>query len=357
MNSHILIPAFEPSAQLVPLVEQLSAQSQAPIVIVDDGSGPSFAPIFERAAAIPRVRVLRHAVNLGKGAALKTGINACLCDDPAALIVTADADGQHLAEDILRVAQTGLAHPQALLLGARSFDGEVPLRSRLGNRLTRHVLRLVLGYALDDTQTGLRAIPPSLSPRLLTLTSRGYEFELDMLIACKRFGIPIRETPIRTVYLDGNASSHFNPLLDSMRIYFTLIRFTLSSVVTALIDNLAFVALFAGLASILPSRPAVLLSQLGGRGIAMAFNYTVGKRLVFASAQRHVQAFPRYLLLVVAAGVVSFMMITYLSEVLGLGVVPAKMLSEGLLFVPSFVIQRDLVFRNPARDELVDPAR
>src|SRR6185369_8570471 len=167
------------------------------------------------------------AVNLGKGAALKTGINHALCTFPGLTgIVTADADGQHHPEDIRRVAETQREHPDALVMGARTFDADVPLRSRFGNILTRRLMQTLIGTKLQDTQTGLRGIPVGLAERLLLVEARGYEFELEMLIAARQAGVPVVEVPIRTIYEPGNKSSHFNPLTDSMKIYFVLLRFT-----------------------------------------------------------------------------------------------------------------------------------
>ena len=79
------------------------------------------------------------------------------------------------------------------------------------------LMRLIVGQKLTDTQTGLRGIPAPLVPCLLKLPSSGYEFELDMLIACKHQSVGIVEQPIRTIYLEGNKSSHFRPVADSMR--------------------------------------------------------------------------------------------------------------------------------------------
>ena len=87
-------------------------------------------------------------------------------------------------------------------------------------------MRWIIGQRISDTQTGLRGIPLAMIPRLLVIPHHGYEFELEMLLVCKYEGIRIRETGIQTIYLDGNRSSHFNPLLDSFRIYFVLLRFT-----------------------------------------------------------------------------------------------------------------------------------
>ena len=79
-------------------------------------------------------------------------------------MVTADADGQHAPEDILNVARAAAAHPGALVMGARQFSEQVPLRSRLGNNATKIVMRIVAGQRLSDTQTGLRGIPARLLP-------------------------------------------------------------------------------------------------------------------------------------------------------------------------------------------------
>src|ERR1039457_5602939 len=176
----VLIPAYKPSAGLVDLVGDLSGRGMPAIVLVDDGSGPEFRAIFDRAAQFPGVRVLGAAVKLGKGAALKTGINHALCAFPGLTgIVTADADGQHHPEDIVRVAASLREHPEALVLGSRTFDTAVPLRSRFGNLLTRKLTATLIGARLRDTQTGLRGIPASLAARLLPIDSRGYEFRSE----------------------------------------------------------------------------------------------------------------------------------------------------------------------------------
>ena len=137
----VVIPAYRPSAGLVDLVRALSEQDAPAIVIVDDGSGPEYREVFSRAADFPKVQLLRHAVNLGKGAALKTAINHVLCTFPALTgIVTADADGQHHPDDIRNVAAALMEQPESLILGSRSFDRDVPLRSRFGNVATRGIM-------------------------------------------------------------------------------------------------------------------------------------------------------------------------------------------------------------------------
>ena len=333
----ILIPAYKPGESLPELVRALLDLGVRNIVVVDDGSGPEYRDIFRR-ASLPGVHLVEHAVNLGKGAALKTGVNFALVKCPACPgVVTADADGQHHPEDIVRVAARLAEHPEALVMGVRSFGDRVPLRSRLGNDVTRVLLRVVLGQNLADTQTGLRGIPAALIPHLLRLTSAGYEFELDMLIACKHQGCPVVQEPIRTIYLEGNKSSHFRPVFDSMRIYFLLFRFSVLSVLTAVLDNVVF-------AVTLPHTGNIGQSQIAGRFVAMVFNYLGARRVVFHSRQRHAVVLPKYIFLVIVNGVLSYALLQLIIRLLGLGAIPAKLTAEGLLFIANFAIQRDFVF-------------
>lgn len=221
-----LIPAYCPGPDLVRLVNGLARESVFDgVVVVDDGSGPHYTPVFQDIEATTPARVLRHPANLGKGAALKTGLAHALATTPRLMgVVTADADGQHRLADIRRVGEAFCTAPGKLALGVRDFVGDVPLRCRLGNLATRHVFRRVTGHLLRDTQTGLRGIPATLIRALLALPSNRYEFEMAMLLAATALGIPFLEQPIATLYAPGNGNSHFDPLVDSFRIYACLAR-------------------------------------------------------------------------------------------------------------------------------------
>ena len=341
VNLAVLIPAFRPGRALVDFVEIIAQQSYAAIVIVNDGSEPEYDPCFEAVARVPQVHVLRHYVNVGKGAALKTGINFILCSLPDCVgVVTADADGQHHPDDACKVAETLLAQPDRLVLGVRRFGSDVPLRSRFGNRAMRVTFFLTTGQRLSDTQTGLRGIPRKMLPALLRLPSTGYEFELDMLLACKRQARPIQEVMIRTIYEKGNPTSHFNPLLDSLRISFVLLRFSFLSLATAIVDNIAFVLSFLVLSN-------VLYSQFTGRFVAVLFNYPLAHGAVFLSRERRSTTLPKYLLLVAASGAVSYVLMQFIHAHFSVGVVWAKLAAESALFMANFALQRHFVFSWP----------
>jgi glycosyltransferase involved in cell wall biosynthesis len=341
-----LIPAFKPENSL-PSVARALLDSKAvrAVIVVDDGSGPESGHVFEELSDMEGVHLLAHAVNRGKGAALKTGLNFASHHYPDCPgVVTADADGQHAPDDVAKVAQELQKHPHDIILGSRSFNGEVPLRSRFGNELTRYIFQAFSGQKLKDTQTGLRGIPTDLIPAFSALRPNGYDFELEMLLASKSLGRSLREVGIRTIYVDGNKTSHFKPLRDSLKIYAVFLRFTCVSLFSAIIDNALFLIAFALCGNI-------LLSQCCGRGSALLFNYFANKNAVFYSREKITTSMPRFLLIAAIWMIVSYSMIRIAVSFGGLDVMIAKIGVESLLFFLSFVAQKFFVFHVSAKRE------
>ena len=156
-----IIPAYMPDKKLTELVKEvLQLDFLEQIVIVDDASGKEFKNIFLELAQLPGVTVLHHAVNQGTGGATKTALNHILYEYPNVVgAVTFDADGQHLSKDVKNVVEAFNFNQENLVLGVRNFhDGKIkiPLRSKLGNRITEMLFAVLTGIRLKDTQTGLR---------------------------------------------------------------------------------------------------------------------------------------------------------------------------------------------------------
>ena len=341
-----VIPAYNPSAILLDTLSSLIPSGLCAIIVVDDGSDPTLRSVFDKAEKLESVHVLRHAVNLGKGAALKTAINHALWRFPEAVgAITADADGQHHPDDIVAVGRVLAANPNELILGVRQFRGGIPARSKFGNNLTRSMFRLLYGQDILDTQTGLRGIPAQLAKSLLKLDSNGYEFELDMLIVAKQLGISIRQEPIRTIYLEGNLSSHFNPILDSMRIYFVLLRFSAASLITALFDNTVFYLMLAWTGSALPA-------QVVSRFLALILNYNLNRKAVFFSSAKDRGVLLKYLLTVFVSGSLSYLLLVSMHNLLAMPLFQAKLAAESLLFLANFAFLRDFVFVRKQADSL-----
>lgn len=252
----VVIPAYEPDEKLIQVVNGFLTQEIAlPVVVVDDGSGEACAPVFSALEQTDGVTVLRHPHNRGKGAALKTAF-AYIADHYSADegILTVDADGQHLLPDCLKVCEAFRAQPDVLITGSRRFQGEVPLRSRFGNAVTRGVFHLTTGHRVYDTQTGLRAFSVSRVPQMLALHGDRYEYEIHQLLHCCTSDTGVYEVPIETVYINDNSSSHFDTLRDSIKIYKvifkflgpTFLKFMSTSFVSFLVDFFSFCILFYG---------------------------------------------------------------------------------------------------------------
>lgn len=311
------------------------------IIVVNDGSALNCAAIFDVIETIDSCSLLHHAVNLGKGRAIKTGLNYAMVHFPDACgVVTCDADGQHLIEDVVAVAKVVKNNPGSLVLGVREFDTNVPLRSRLGNVITRGVFFFLVGKYLTDTQTGLRGIPSCFMPSLLRLEGEGYEYEMNMLIATKTQGIAVIEEKISTIYIENNRSSNFNPLLDSMKIYFLLLRFSLSSLVASMLDIVLFSISYKLTSNIL------LSIFLGRYTIGPLVNFFVNRNYVFHHKERLNKSIFKYYLFATIMGICAFLLIKVVTEQLIVGVIAAKILVETFLFIISFTMQRDYIFSN-----------
>lgn len=340
MSIPILIPAFNPDENLIGVVEGLQKNGTTDIIVVDDGSNPDSKNILRRLSEYPGCHIYSHAVNLGKGRAIKSGLNYAVNKFPELKgVVTADADGQHLPGDIIRVRKELSANPDKLILGSRKFDCDIPFRSKLGNIITKKVFHLLTGIKISDTQTGLRGIPFAYIPECLRLDGEKYEYEINMLVSCSRNRISLKEIPIETVYLENNRSSHFNPVLDSIKIYFVLFRFLLSSLTTALIDFIVFI-ICTGLG--LKVLPSIILSRL----VAGNYNFIVNKKIVFRSDSGYASSFLKYWMLVILLGSISYFGISSLVNYLNFNVLLAKAIIESILFVVSFAVQRILVFNS-----------
>jgi len=340
----VLIPAYKPDERLNQLVDELKDVGFMDIIAVDDGGGAQYAPIFARLKE-QGVTVLTHEVNKGKGAALKTGLRYII-ETGSRGVITADADGQHAPSDIIKIADALVENPDSLVLGVRDKK-QMPPRSRVGNTLTCYVFGLMTGLWITDTQTGLRGLPAACLESFSQLEGDRYEYEQNMLLDVRHRRVPVKEVGIQTIYLDNNASSHFNALRDGLRIYGLLFRqigaFVGSSVISAVGDYVLFV-----LIGLICPEP-LLVSVVGARVCSSLVNYLINRTFVF-KAQRKFGSLVRYYALVVGIMLASYVGILALTQLY----VPrfiAKLIVDALLFVVSYNIQQKLGVSNSKNEE------
>ncbi|MFF1832171.1 GtrA family protein [Paenarthrobacter sp. NPDC058040] len=339
----ILIPAYEPDQQLISLVSNLrEADPWITIVVVDDGSGPTFQDTFD---AVTRLgcHVLGYAVNGGKGGALKSGFAFIAQRFPGHDVVCADGDGQHGVADILAVADRVRGVTASMVLGCRSFGGDVPARSKFGNTVTRWLFKLATGQSVPDTQTGLRAYRADMIPWLLTVRGQRYEYELNLLLEAKQAGYGIDTVEIATVYLDHNSGSHFRPVADSVRIYAPLLKFLGSSFSAFLVDTVMFLLLTA-------LTDSLLLAVVGARALSAAVNFMVNRSLVFEHGREKTlrSAITGYMALVLVLLTANYAIMWSLTS-LAVPELPAKLATELTLLGVSYAVQQRFLFAGRVR--------
>ena len=304
-NISVVLPSLDPDEKLTAVIDGLLEYGFSHIILVNDGSKPENLHFFTDAAqAHPEIQLLNHEVNRGKGAALKTAFSWFLKNRPDGLgVVTVDGDNQHHPADT-RACCEHMLETGHITLGCRDFSlPQVPARSRFGNRTTSFVFRLFCGIRLSDTQTGLRAFPRDTLEFLCGVAGDRFEYETNMLLEMKTAGLPFDEVKIRTVYIEENKSSHFNPLKDSWRIYKLILahffRYTLSSIASAVLD----IGLFSLFTMLFSSNLTGLALDAAATGLARLlsslFNFFLNKKLVFRSGVATGTAIFRYYALAV----------------------------------------------------------
>lgn len=335
---YILIPAYEPDIRLAELVYQLKRSCDYPIVVVNDGSAAEYEPLFDSVRE-QGCTVLRHSRNQGKGMALKTGFSYIRLLKEAEGVVCADCDGQHLPQDILQVASEVKRRPGCIVLGSRRFVGQVPLRSRFGNSLTRMVFAFSTGKTVHDTQTGLRGYSADMLDWLLGIPGERYEYEMIMLLEAASGGYGFREVGIDTVYLEENQSSHFHAIKDSYRVYVPILKFCATSLLSFALD-------FALLMILSALSGSLLTSVAGARAVSSVFNYSMNKVFVFGKRHSRVSAsLPKYFGLVLIILFFNYLLMAFFIQYIGIPLVWAKLMTETLLFLFSYWMQRVFVFK------------
>lgn len=344
----LIIPSYEPDEKLIKLLAGLRREGFENIVVVDDGSAEAYQHYFLQAKEEYKVFVIHHAVNMGKGRALKTAFHFILQEYPDAVgCITADSDGQHTPACIMACAEALLENPMALIMGCRCFDQEeVPARSEFGNKCTRIVMKYLAGVSVSDTQTGLRGISASFMKDLLSVKGDRFEFETNMLMETKSRKIPIVEIPIQTIYIEENKTSHFNPIKDSIRIYMIFGKFLFSSLSSSVVDLVLFsVFCYFFKGKQWGSITYITVSTVLARVLSATYNYSINYKVVFQSQSSLVKTLSRYVLLAVVQMGCSAFLVNALYPLFGGFEVFVKIPVDVLLFFLSFFIQREFVYR------------
>lgn len=348
-NLVLIVPTLEPNTAFIKVVCNYKKHFNK-IIVVDDGSGEEYRNIFKEISDMGIV-VLTHALNYGKGRALKTAFNYVLNNYKDVVgVITVDSDGQHLVKDALKCSDALINSENKLVLGSRNFDEDnVPLKSRIGNKLTRSLFKILCGISISDTQTGLRAIAINDIKTFLYTKGERFEYETNMLLDAKKYNIKFEEVPIETVYLNENKGTHFNPLRDSVEIYKVFIKYLFVSLSSFLVDILFFM-LFLNILSLFSDFSfimyKIIASTVCARIVSSLYNYLLNRKFVFEQHDSKSFIIKYYILVIIQMGI-SGLSVTLLSKVFSSKIIVLlKIIVDILIFIANYYIQREWVFND-----------
>lgn len=197
-NIFIVIPVYNEELVIAEVLSEIKNSGFHNIIVVDDGSTDK---TLEKAKEIEGVKVLRHKINRGKGAATKTGIEAAKLLG-AGIIVTMDGDGQHDPEDIQKLIQPILQKRCEVVLGTRLKNPEgMPYYKRLHNHIANAVVWYFFGLWVTDSQSGFRAYSQKAAELINTKADR-YDYDSEVIREIHNYKLTYEEIPIKVKYTE-----------------------------------------------------------------------------------------------------------------------------------------------------------
>lgn len=221
MKVFIVLPIYNEAKRISKVLEGIS-KFKLPVVLVDDGSDDS-TKLKLKGSKTQKLAVLTHKVNLGKGAALKTGCDYAFSKG-ADYVITMDSDGQHRSSDLGRFLDTIKSKKYDVILGSRNMGMGAPLDRFLGNKIASVLVGLMFGIYVSDLLCGFRALSKS-AYKKIRWDSLGYGVEVEMIIRLNKAKLTHCEVPVETVYYDNYKGVS---ILDGMAIFGNLFYWKLT---------------------------------------------------------------------------------------------------------------------------------
>ena len=207
------------------------------------------------------------------------------------------------------------------------------------------MFRAFVGIKITDTQSGLRAFGKEAMQMFLTTSGERYEYETNMLIACKEKEIEIAEVPIKTIYINNNELSHFHPFRDSILIYKLFLKYILSAVSSFFVDIVLFMLFMHILPNIeLGIFTTIVLASILARICSSAYNFAINAQVVFKNKGKN--SIVKYFTLVAIQMFISAFLVSEIFKVTNLNSTTLKIGVDLLIFIANFIIQREWVFKN-----------
>ncbi len=347
----VVIPAYEPPQKFIDYVNLLIEGGTDNVVVVNDGSNEKYRSVFDGIKAISKAVVLEYPKNQGKGYALKHAFSYVKENfDDTCIIVTADCDGQHSVKDVINLSKTASLNQDSLILGARDFSSpNVPKRSKFGNVNTRRAFNLLYGLKVTDTQTGLRAFSYKMLDKMLSISGKRFEYEMNMLIVLYKQNVNFIEVPIETIYEkkpdDVEKRSHFKTFSDSIKVWTVLLKninfYIIGSILSVIIEYAVYTSCIYFFFKGFEQTHQLSLSQITARILSSIVNFFINYKFVFQGKGK--STIVRYYTLWAFQLTAVTLITTYLN-IFSIPPVFFKMITDLLLAVISYRVQTVWVF-------------
>lgn len=326
----ILIPGFERAACLAMAVELLS--EGFPVVAVCEEGGAA------RAAGCA-------AVESPKGNELRAGLEYFfreMRELPG--VVVWEAEGGYAAEDVREMAAALGANPDRFAIADRAANPGLNLRARLVKSWAGRLLAVVHGRPVRDPWAGLRAIPTALVPAFLNLKGEGRGFAFNMVLNLQHKGVKALNVPVGAPYTPGEGRERGERVKDIFRILALPFRFISASLVATIADYAVFI-----LTDTVLLKGHWLIANTASRGAGAVVGYFLNRNLVFKRKNdtwsKELVAAAQFALLALFNYGVSSGLVFLQHDLLHIHEVIAKVLTDMLLFVISYTVQREIIFR------------
>jgi len=334
-----IIPAYNPGI-IVKEVVYKTLDYVDLVILVDDGCDAQHKYIFFDFEKHPKVKVLRHEENMGKGRALWTGFLASL-DFNYDYVITLDSDGQHLPEQV-EIFKKHIESSNKyfdFIIGEREIGKNMPWRSNIGNSITGGIFRFFWRSGILDTQSGFRALSNSFIKKIIYDIKPGrYETEMRILIKALRDGHNVGSVKISTVYFDNNKNSKFNPVSDSFKVLKQFLLFAILGFSDWVLDYSIFILLSLSFSVFF------LWAHITSKVISVIYYFYVNKYIVFNSYRHGLYEFLRYLLVVSFNILITSSLLYLLVSYFQFSQFMAKPLVDVLMFTANFFILKSFVY-------------
>ncbi len=341
MNYAVIISLYRQSRKTLRLCNELLELGADNIIVVNDGCKLSNNYVNDLKSF--GCHIVNHKNNKGKGASIKSGMKYAM-DNLYNIkgFVTVDADGQHKADDVMKICRAMDLRPDNLILGCRDFKkSKAPFKLRFGNKLSSFYFSVITGTNCKDTQTGLRGIPASLYELAMDTKGSRFDFEMNFLTKCADRKIPFYNVNIIAYYSD-NTKSNFRLIKDTYLIYRTPLKFATASIGCTAVD----LVLFTVFTYLLPSSLMwnVVFATLLARVVSGGINFLINRKMIFKNDAKAKNQALRFVILFFIIMCLSTVLVSSLSFI-PVPVTIIKAVIDLMLWTVNYTVQRKWVFK------------